>query len=355
MKKIYAVLMLLGIAGISVFAQSNKLETRPRIVDLSTEKTASAPSTSETFETYVEPPPPLPVVDMEDVIKINTNLVKLPVSVLDKSGRFIGGLDQKDFQIFENGAEQQIEFFASVESPFTVVLLLDLSPSTKYKIEEIQDAAIAFYDELRSNDRLIVVAFSRGMEVLSDGNANYEQVRSNIRRAKFGDGTSLYETVDYALNKLLRPIQGRKAIVLFSDGVDTSSRRANFAGTIRQAHSSEALIYSIRYNTFIPKPAGKKITYGIGGSPEEHQRGKIYLRNLTEFSGGRIYEADTVENLNNAYKSIAEELRKQYFIGYYPEAEGTEGERRNINVRVRRPNLVVRAKGSYVVETAELK
>ncbi|MGI8545131.1 MAG: VWA domain-containing protein [Aridibacter sp.] len=350
MKKFAFFIVFLGILGISIYTPKINGQERPRVVELPVDKQ----STTAPVETYIEPPPPMSVIDNEDVIKINTNLVKLPVSVFDKNGRFISGLQQNDFQIFENGNEQQIEYFASIENPFTVVLLLDLSPSTKYKINEIQDAAIAFYDELRSDDRLIVVAFSRNMEILSDGNADYNQIRSDIRRAKFGDGTSLYETVDFAMNKV-KAIPGRKAIVLFSDGVDTSSRRANFNGTIKQAHSSDALIYSIRYDTFVPNPYGKKVQYGIGGSPEEHQRGKIYLQNLTEFSGGRIYEADTTANLTNAFKNIAEELRRQYSIGYYPENEGIEGERRNIIVRVRRPNLVVRSKGSYVVETAEVK
>ncbi len=347
MKKFAFFTMFLIIFGISAYTQINGQE-RPRIVELPVDKQSS----TAPVETYIEPPPPMPVIDMEDVIKINTNLVKLPVSVFDNNGRFISALQQNDFQIFENGYQQQIEYFASVENPFTVVLLLDLSPSTKYKINEIQDAAISFYDELRSNDRLIVVAFSRDMEVLSDGNADYTQIRSDIRRAKFGTGTSLYDAVDYAMDKI-KAIEGRKAIVLFSDGVDTTSRQADFNGTIRQAHSTDALIYSVRYDTFIPNTTGKKITYGVGGSPEEHQRGKIYLRNLTEFSGGRIYEADTTANLNRAFKNIAEELRRQYFIGYYPETEGVEGERRNIMVRVKRPNLIVRTKGSYTVETAE--
>lgn len=343
MKKFFILVTLSGILCVFAFSQSTT-QTRPRVVVVPAN---TPPPETERVDVDIAPPPPLPVEDLEDVIKVNTSLVKLPVSVLDKNGRFIGELQQQDFQIYENGIEQQIEYFAPVENPFTVVLLLDLSPSTKYKISDIQESAIAFYDQLRSNDRLIIVAFSRNVKVLSDGNANYEQVRTNIRQAQFSDGTSLYEAVDFAMTKALRNVRGRKAIVLFSDGVDTSSRQATFNGTIKQAHSSEALLYSIRYNTFIPNTTGKKITYGIGGSPEEHARGKIYMRNLTEFGGGRIFEADTVDNLNNAYRSIAEELRKQYSIGYYPDIEGRPGEQRNIRVRVKKPNLDVRAKGSY--------
>ncbi len=349
MKKILALLGLLAVSGVSVIAQTSG-QVRPRIVKLPVKK-KEVPSPNEVS---IAPPPPMPVVDEDDVIKIETNLVKLPVSVLDTNGRFISGLRQNDFQIFENGRQQQIEYFASVENPFTVVLLLDLSPSTKYKINEIQDAAISFFDELRGKDRLIVVAFSKNVEILSQGKTSYHRVRRAIRRARFGTQTSLYEAVDFAMKDVLKSIQGRKAVVLFSDGVDTSSQRSSYNGTLRRAEQSDALIYSVRYNTFIDhKKQNKNVQYGIGGSPEEHRRGKAYLEALTKAGGGRIYEADTTLNLNYAFKNIAEELRRQYSLGYYPESEGIAGERRKIVVRVMRPNLKVRAKGSYIVEAKD--
>jgi VWFA-related protein len=349
MKKIIILLSILGMPGLSVFAQTTG-QVRPRVVKLPDNK----PVSTSPAEIDIAPPPPLPEIDEDDVIRVETNLVKLPVSVTDGNGRFISGLRQEDFQIFENGFPQQIEYFTSVENPFTIVLLLDLSPSTKYKINEIQDAAISFFDEMRRDDRLMVVTFARNIDFLSDGTASNERVRQAIRGTRFGDGTSLYEAVDFA-NRLIRPIQGRKAIVLFSDGVDTSSRRSSYEGTVKRIEESNALLYSVKYNTFIDHQANskKKIIYGAGGSPAEHKRGKEYLESLTKVSGGRLYEADTTVNLNNAFKNIAEELRRQYSIGYYPENEGKAGDRKNILVRVKRPNLIVRSKGSYIVEAKE--
>lgn len=351
MKKIIILLNILGMLSLTLIAQTTG-QVRPRIVTLPN----NDPVPDTPAQTMIAPPPPLPEIDEDDVIKIETNLVKLPVSVLDQSGRFISGLQLGDFQIFENGFEQQIEYFTSVEHPFTVVLLLDLSPSTKYKINEIQDAAISFLDEMRGDDRLVVVSFARSIEVLNEGNSNYHRLRQAIRETKFGDGTSLYEAVDFA-NRLLKPIQRRKAIVVFSDGVDTSSRRSTYEGTLRRIEESDALLYSVKYNTFIDHQANstKKITYGIGGSPAEHRRGRDYLESLTKLSGGRLYEGDTTSNLTYAFKNIAEELRRQYSIGYYPEEEGKVGERKNITVRVKRPNLIVRSKGSYIVEAKETK
>src|SRR5205085_480438 len=111
-------------------------------------------------------PQPTPPVD-DGVIKVETNLVTMPVSVLDRDGRFISGLQKRDFQIFENGIEQKVDYFQSVEQPFSVILLIDVSPSTAFRIEEIQDAAIAFLDQLRVDDRVMVISFDERVHVLS--------------------------------------------------------------------------------------------------------------------------------------------------------------------------------------------
>jgi len=190
-----------------------------------------------------------PSDDSGDVIKVETNLVTLPVSVLDRDGRFVSGLQQKDFRIFENGVEQKVDYFQSVEQPFTVILMIDVSPSTQYKIDEIHDAALAFVNQLRANDKVMVIAFDDQVRVLCEPTNNRGRLRDAIYQAEFGDGTSLYEAVDFAVNRELKRIEGRKAIVLFTDGVDTTSRRANYQSTISDIEEIDALIYPIRFNT----------------------------------------------------------------------------------------------------------
>lgn len=320
--------------------------------------------------------------DENEVIEIDTNFVTLPVSVLDRNGRFIAGLRQKDFRIFENGELQKVEYFASVEKPFTVVLLIDVSPSTQYKIDEIHRAAISFVNQLRTNDKVMVVSFDESYNILSYPTNNRSQLRSAIQRANFGSGTSLYDAVSRTINRELRNIEGRKAIVLFTDGVDTTSRRSNYQSSLRQVEEVDALIYPVRYDTYsqytgrggrggrnyprrrrlprtgsilgdilgaiITGSGGNVRIGGAGTSRQEYERGKSYLQELAKFSGGRHFEADTTYNLDSAFRSIAEELRRQYSLGYYPES-GEKGERRRIRVRVMRPNLVVRTKSSYIV------
>jgi len=267
--------------------------------------------------------------------------------VLDQKGRFISNLQAGDFEIFENGIPQNVGYFASVESPFTVILLLDVSPSTKYKINEIQDAAISFVDQLRSDDKLVVVSFSEKIRVISRNKTNFHRVRRAIRETEFGSGTSMYEAIDFAMSDLLRDIKGRKAIVILSDGVDTSSKKTGYYKTVRKAERLDTLIYAVRYNTFDENQNSESKQYSLGASPREYRRGKEYLTELTDATGGRLYEAETVESLENAFQNIADELRQQYSLGYYPEIDGQDGERRLIRIRVKRPELVVKSKESY--------
>lgn len=404
MRRILSVFVCFALLGSSVLAQSGNSQ-RPRVVtnptpptiqdgSINQNQTKRPPvltggSNSQTQpQTSATPPPDeTPIEEDDEVIRVETNLVTMPVSVLDRDGRFISGLQQRDFQIFENGVQQKIEYFASVEQPFTVILMIDVSPSTQYRIDEIQDAAISFVDQLRPDDKVKVISFDEQIHVLSPVTNNRNVLRNAIRRADFGDGTSLYDAVEYVLRDEIKQIEGRKAVVLFTDGVDTTSRRAIYQTNINDAQETEALFYPIRYDTYqggsygggggggnYPPQrrgggngggtlggiigiilGGGNVQIGRGGggggsmgsSREEYERGKRYLEELARNSGGRNFEAQN--NLTAAFSGIAEELRRQYSVGYYPEKAGQKGERRQIKVRVMRPNLVVRAKNSYVV------
>lgn len=399
MKKIAVVLVFLSLLGISVLAQSTQ-KTRPRIVQTNPSQQETQKDTSrtgppvlkgDTGSIYDEEPPPLPTRDPEpveddEIVTIETNLVTMPVTVLDRNGRFVSGLQQRDFQIFENNVEQEVGFFARVETPFTVILMIDVSPSTQYQMDEIQNAAISFVNLLRRDDKVMVVSFDENFNVLSRPTNDRNVLRNAIQQARFGDGTSLYDAVDQVISRELAYLEGRKAVVVFTDGVDTTSRRAGYQSTVRQAEEVDALFYPIRYDTYgamaggggnipqsrYPSPRSRRrggggwggilgdILGGVviggttgggsaGSSRSEYDTGKKYLDDLARNSGGRSFEANTTYNLDAAFAGIAEELRQQYQIGYYPQDAGQKGDRKSIRVRVMRPNLVVRAKTSYIV------
>lgn len=327
-------------------------------------------------------PPQKPADKDDEIIKVTTDLVTTPVSVVDKNGRFIPGLKQKDFKIFENGIEQKISYFQSSEMPFTVILLLDISPSTKYRMDEIHFAALTFVNQLRPADKVMVIAFDQRIRVLTDEPTSDKQlIYSAIYKANFGSGTSLYDAVFYATDLDMIKVPGRKAVVIFTDGVDTTSRAATLESTLLGVQEVDALIYPIRYNTArmttgvvssttgtpVPLPPDVaailaqrgiaidprgQVSLGGGSSPAAYARGKMYLEKLAENTGGRIFEADDVKNLETAFAGVAEELRRQYSLGYYPEQEGTPGERRTVKIKVPlKPTVIVRAKSGYVIRS----
>ncbi len=297
----------------------------------------------------------------DEVLRVETNLVTIPVSVFDRNGLYIPGLRRTDFKIFENGVEQEIAYFGTTDKPFTVALVIDVSPSTAYKIEEIRRAAKAFVNQLKANDSVIVIEFDHGVNVLAKATNDREKIYKAIDKADFGGGTSLYNAVDEALRKQLGKISGRKAVVLFTDGVDTTSRKNSYDSTLNYAEESDALIFPIYYNTFFdnrrrsssqfPDIFGGQVIQS-GTSAEEYALGRKYLDDISEATGGRVFRPEaTPGGLTAAFEGIAEELRRQYNIGFVPIEEGKRGQRKEIRVRVNRPNLILRARDSYVVGT----
>jgi VWFA-related protein len=396
MNKFAGLLILTATLALGAFGQSSN-STRPRVAptatppalgnnDTGTNPPRSGPPvlTQDGRRPSGAPTPtPPPVDDSDEVIRIETNLVTMPVSVLDRDGRFISGLQQRDFKIFEDGVEQKVDYFQSVEQPFTVVLLIDVSPSTQFKMDEIQNAAITFVNQLRPGDRVMVISFDERMRVLSPPTNNRMQLRNAIRMAEFGNGTSLYDAVERTIEQELRRFDGRKAVVLFTDGVDTTSRRGAYSTSLKASEESDALFYPIRYDTsremgvgrgnprgggYPPVGRGGRVSMadilgaiimggnvniggggGTGTSASDYETGRQYLETLAQNSGGRHFEAQSLYNLEAAFSGIAEELRRQYSLGYYPENVGQPGDRKQIRIRVMRPDVVVRAKNSYIV------
>src|ERR1044072_405257 len=188
-------------------------------------------------------------VDAGDIIRINSTLVTGPVSVMDRDGRYVPNLQKEEFRIWEDGVEQEVAFFQSVDKPFSVVLMLDTSPSTQFRLEDIQDAAISFVNQLRRDDRVMVVSFNDDIKILCELTTDRGRLHRAIQRSKTDDGTRLYDAVDMVINQTLSRIQGRKAIVLFTDGVDTTSRRASYESNVMDAQELDALIYPVQYDT----------------------------------------------------------------------------------------------------------
>ena len=336
-----------------------------------------AATTTDNSQPTAQPTPE--EVDENDIVRVDTTLVTVPVSVLDHDGRFVPGLKREDFTLFENNQEQSIAYFEPAEKPFTVALLLDTSASTHFHLDEIKEAAIAFAKQLRPQDRVLIVSFNSEVLLLTEATNNLGLIQDVIEvNAYTGTSTRLYDAVDLTIKERLNQIKGRKAIVLFTDGVDTASEQATYESTLSEVDELDALIYPIQYDTTdylrAMQNAGaitvtttqrgifgtrtSQQTYNVptnngqplpGTTKADYDRADRYLHQLADKTGGRLYEANDTNQLAAAFTRISEELRRQYTIGYYPKtAAVADGERRQIRVRVRQPNLAVKARNSYV-------
>ena len=204
------------------------------------------PTPESTPEPVAEPTPP--TEEQPEVFKVTTNLVTVPIIAATIEGNYVPDLQQNELSISEDGVKQEVAFFATVSAPFHVVLLLDTSASTQEKLGLIRKAAIAFVEQLQAGDRVKVISFDDQVRDLNDFTNNRAELRSAINKTESGRGTKVYDAFELALSSI-KPIQGRKAIVLFSDGMDWHSDRASYDGTLHGLDEASVVVYPIRYET----------------------------------------------------------------------------------------------------------
>ena len=268
--------------------------------------------------------------DVDEVLRVTTNLVTIPVSVRAHDGTYLFDLRKEQFRIYEDGVEQEIGHFSSVEQPFYVVLLIDTSSSTEGRLGEIKEAVLTFISQLRPKDAVLPVVFAgQVLPLIGKATSNRTVLHEGIEKARTdagNNGTRLYDAVDFAY-QALRRIPGRKAIIMFTDGDDTWSS-ATMRSTLCKAPDVEALIYPIQY--------------GPSAST-------IYLQALASETGGRFYQAEDPETIKQSFTAIAEELRRQYHIGYYPKTTSPHPEAHRIRVEVDRPDAEVIARKTLIV------
>lgn len=287
--------------------------------------TSTAPTAQPSSAEVKAQPGPTPVV--------------VPVTVLNREGESALNLTQRDFHLFEDDQEQKISGFGAADAPFNVALLLDTSSSVGFKVEEIQYAATAFVEQLRPQDRVMVISFNKEVSLNAEFTTDRNQLRRAIDSIRGGGGTRLYDAVETALARHLKPIDGRKAVVLFTAGEDMASQTATARTTTQLAEESGALIYTIRYSAVedTATPTDAK-----ADSPGAH-----YLRELTERTGARSYRAATPEHLKKAFSMIPVELQQQYTLSYYPTNTKRDGLYRRLLIKVERPEMTVYTRPGY--------
>lgn len=300
----------------------------------------------------------------EDVLRVNTEEVLLPVSVRDAEGAPVPGLRQEDFLVFDNGVRQQVSSFNRQRVPAKIVLLLDASGSVFSQMRFIREAAKRFIRGLLEEDQLCVMQFADRVELLQDWTParSLQQLEKSVDwRYHPGLRTTFYDGLYLAATEQLAKVEGRRIIILLTDGLDTGERRrASFADALNAVRRAEASVYVVsltaNLRAQLEKKAGRSKLGRLfsGYDPGEVARylalidnSEKLLENLASQTGGRMFLPVEDEDLAPAYAAIAEELRTQYLLTYRPRPRTQAGEYRQVRVLVSPGGYDVGARAGY--------
>ena len=283
----------------------------------------------------------LATVAQELTIRVDVNLVRVLATVKDEGGRLIGGLDRGDFEVFDNGALQEIAIFErQTEQPLSIALLIDISGSTakelKYQVESVRRFLEALFTEGNPSDAVALYAFNYEVVKLAHFTRNRSTLEKMLRTLKAEAGTSLYDAI-FLASEDLEAREGRKVLVVVTDGGDTTSSK-DFNAALEAAHVADAVIYSI-------------LVVPIKGGAGRNVGGENALTTLGERTGGRVFTPSVGPAMDAAFAEVVRELRTQYLIGFYPrQAPLTKDRFHRLDVRTKRPGLRVSARTGYYGE-----
>jgi VWFA-related protein len=308
-------------------------------------------SSAATAITEVKPNSPWP-----GAIRIETRLVNLNVKAMDKEGRPLTDLKLEDFVVSEDGVKQDVAHFKPVNAPVNVIMLLDLSGSTKPKRKAMADAARKFIDALPAQDKIAFVAFTRKYRALSDFTTDKESLKKVVEQIKgFDGGTAFYDSMWQALDQLDQIPDARKAIVVLTDGEDESligdkETAHTFDELLDRASEEDVTIYPIYFSSQNHYDKVGLLFGGGGGLMSGSENRKIarkQLDSLAEQTGGDVFSAQREEELEGAYKRVAGELHTLYSLAYSPDKPKHNGEFRKIGVKLNRGGAVAKTRRGY--------
>lgn len=270
-------------------------------------------------------------------IRLNVNLVLVPVTVTDPMNRLVTGLEQEDFRIFEENKEQKISSFASEDAPVSIGIIFDLSGSMTSKLMRAREAILQFIKTANPQDEFFVIGFNDRPELIEDFTSSVDEIQGRLATVRAGHRTALLDAIYYGVEKMKDARHERKALLIVSDGGDNRSRYTE--GEVRaQVRESDVEIYSM--GIFDPYAA----------TPEE-RTGPLLLNDICEETGGRMFRVDDLSEMSDIAEKISTELRNQYVIGYNPQDLHRDGKWRKVKVKLNPPQglppLTVHARTGY--------
>jgi VWFA-related protein len=288
-----------------------------------------------------------------DVIRVDSQLVTLNISVIDRgTNRGLLGLGQSDFKLFEDGQEQRIVQFESSSAPFDLMLLIDLSGSTREVVKLIRAAALRFVEAARPADRIGVIIFAGEPKLVSSLTADRELLRQRIETIDTARGdTKLYDATNFAMDELVKESKKsrRSAIVLMSDGLDGTipgvsgqqGSRQTYPETLRNIQEFDGVLYTLWLNTEYEAMSP------LDTQPEAFDAGHDRMKQMAEAGGGVFYEVERLTDLAGAYEQVVADLGTMYSLAYKPANSTRDGRWRAIHINVNRNNAVPRGKRGY--------
>lgn len=329
---------------------------------LSTSSTAGSTSSTTRVSTEQETNDSS-AIDGGYALRVNVDWIYLNVSVRDSyTNRAVDNLQSEDFRVLENGVEQRVDRFISTEAPFSLLLLLDVSGSTRGQMDLIQDASIEFTQLMKPADRIAIATFNSKTRLIQDFTNDRDRLESTLRRIRSGGGTAFYDALERSINEYMNGVEGRKAIVVFSDGVDnrlthdySNGSRTSYPDLFRQIQEIDTLIYTIFVDTEgrfgrtatrgpggtlgdilgdILRGGGQRRPQGRWGSDPAYEEARRELQEIADQTGGRMYSPRKFEDLGTSYAEIARDLRTQYTLGYHSSDPAADGEWRDVEVEI---------------------
>ena len=280
-------------------------------------------STDPSLKTYTKP------------LRVDVDLVLVPVTVTDQFNRLVTGLDKDNFMLAEANRLQQIKYFSSEDAPVSLGVIFDVSGSMADKIDKARDAVIEFFKTANPQDEFFLITFADKPELLQDFTSSIEDVQGRLVYAVPKGRTALFDAVYYGINKMKDAKNSKKALLIISDGGDNRSRYTDseIKSLVREA---DVQIYAIGL---------------FGNNTPEEVRGPYMLSELTDATGGRTFPISDVNELSDVAVKIGVELRNQYVLGYRPTNAARDGKWRKIKIKLNPPKglpqLQVHAKTGY--------
>jgi Ca-activated chloride channel homolog len=268
----------------------------------------------------------------DEPIKVDSSVVVLNATITDAKGKFVGGLKQNQFQVFEDGKEQKIEFFEAEKTPFAAVILLDSSGSMETRVSLARSAAIQFLDRLRTDDVTAIYNFDSKISLVQDF-SNSRDIYEGVFDIKANGMTVLNDAIVNAAEVLEKRSEKRRAIIVLSDGADTRSARSADKA-LKAALAVNATIYTVDMSA-------------LDSNGRERMQNQGVLKNFAEKSGGKFIATPGGVAMRDAFKAIVEELGIQYTLGYSPTNQAKDGKWRAIEIKTGNPALTIRTRKGY--------